>query len=192
MHGPVATVHRESGERHMDADNNIYTDLAYQMLILHRNMNISLTKLGLTRTQMHILSYLSRHDVVKASELADAVGISYSSVTWHCNELEKQALLTRSQSATDRRNVHIRLTDTGKAKLRDIREHRKQQLLKLFANFDEAEVHTFMTLISKVNRFAHEMWDEEARTGLPPGDAPRTLGNAPLLFTPCLTYPHNT
>ncbi|WP_026974568.1 MarR family winged helix-turn-helix transcriptional regulator [Alicyclobacillus contaminans] len=152
----------------MDADNNIYTDLAYQMLILHRNMNISLTKLGLTRTQMHILSYLSRHDVVKASELADAVGISYSSVTWHCNELEKQALLTRSQSATDRRNVHIRLTDTGKAKLRDIREHRKQQLLKLFANFDEAEVHTFMTLISKVNRFAHEMWDEEARTGLPP------------------------
>ncbi|CAM3947474.1 MarR family winged helix-turn-helix transcriptional regulator [Alicyclobacillus pomorum] len=139
---------------------NIYADLSYQMLVLQRNLNASLTKLGLTRTQLHILSYLSRHDSVTATELAKAVDVSPSTVTWQCDEMEKEQLITRHRSGEDRRVVYVALTEKGQQKLIDVRERRIQQLTKLFEQFEVQDVETFLTLVSKLNRISNEFSQE--------------------------------
>ena len=71
--------------------------------------------LGLTIIEWYILRSLYERDGQHASELARAVGRAATSFTPNLDKLEEKGLVCRRADATDRRAVHIFLTEKGEA-----------------------------------------------------------------------------
>lgn len=69
---------------------------------------------SLSPLQAHVLLALFEKDGQSASQLAQAVGRMATSFTPVIDGLVAQGLVYREDNPTDRRGIHVRLTDTGK------------------------------------------------------------------------------
>lgn len=72
---------------------------------------------GLTTPQMVILQAVRDLGEVTTGRLSDAVSLSQATVTTILDRLEDRGLIERYRSRIDRRVVHSRLTDAGRAVL---------------------------------------------------------------------------
>jgi MarR family transcriptional regulator, organic hydroperoxide resistance regulator len=73
---------------------------------------------GLTIAQVRALFALDKSDAATAGEIAETARLSPASVTAMLDELERDGIVTRVRSDTDRRRVLVTLTDQGKAVLK--------------------------------------------------------------------------
>jgi DNA-binding MarR family transcriptional regulator len=73
---------------------------------------------GLTIAQVRALFALDQNEAATAGEIAEAARLSPASVTAMLDDLERDAIVTRVRSDTDRRRVHVTLTDKGQAILK--------------------------------------------------------------------------
>ena len=67
----------------------------------------------ITPEQYWLLRFLRRKGALSISELAEALGVTSSSVTTACKRLEKAGLVTRERQDDDERMVHVMLTSQG-------------------------------------------------------------------------------
>jgi DNA-binding MarR family transcriptional regulator len=68
----------------------------------------------LTIAQVRALFALDKRDAATAGEIAEAARLSPASVTGMLDELERDGIVTRVRSDTDRRRVVVTLTDEGR------------------------------------------------------------------------------
>jgi DNA-binding MarR family transcriptional regulator len=73
---------------------------------------------GLTIAQVRALFALDKGEAQTAGEIAEAARLSPASVTAMLDDLERDGIVTRVRSDTDRRRVLVALTDTGRAVLK--------------------------------------------------------------------------
>jgi len=71
----------------------------------------------LTVAQVRALFALDQHDGATAGEIAEAARLSPASVTGMLDDLERDGIVTRARSDTDRRRVVVTLTDEGRTVL---------------------------------------------------------------------------
>lgn len=71
-------------------------------------------KHGLTRVQLFVLYWLDRHGEVAMGQVAGALHCDASNVTGIVDRLVAQKLVSRQESAADRRAKTLRLTDKGR------------------------------------------------------------------------------
>ena len=76
-------------------------------------------KLGISLAQLFVLQQLADSAVESLNELADRTATHQSSVSVVVRRLVDRGYVTRSASPTDKRRVHIELTPSGRALLRD-------------------------------------------------------------------------
>jgi DNA-binding MarR family transcriptional regulator len=76
------------------------------------------TEDGLTVGNLRALFALDKREPATAGEIAEAARVSPASVTGMLDDLERDGLLTRVRSDSDRRRVLVTLTDEGRAILR--------------------------------------------------------------------------
>lgn len=67
----------------------------------------------ITPEQYWLLRLLRRKGALSISELAEALGVTGSSVTTACKRLEKAGLVTRERQQDDERMVRVMLTSQG-------------------------------------------------------------------------------
>ena len=67
----------------------------------------------ITPEQYWLLRFLRRKGALSISELAEALGVTGSSVTTACKRLEKVGLVTRERQNDDERMVRVMLTSQG-------------------------------------------------------------------------------
>ena len=67
----------------------------------------------ITPEQYWLLRILRRNGALSISELAEALGVTGSSVTTACKRLEKAGLVTRERQQDDERMVRVMLTTQG-------------------------------------------------------------------------------
>lgn len=79
----------------------------------------------LTLSQSVLLSGLFRHGRATASELAADNGLRPQTVWSSLATLEKRGLVSRERDTVDRRNVHVSLTERGRAELIADRQARR-------------------------------------------------------------------
>jgi DNA-binding MarR family transcriptional regulator len=91
----------------------------------------------ITVEQFHVLRHV-RRGIASMSELADAKNISRPAISQAVDILVDKGLLTRAQSAQDRRYVDLALTDAGNHLLdtvfKETREWMKERMRALSAN----------------------------------------------------------
>lgn len=95
-----------------------------------------LVKLGVSMTQVHVLSMLQRHGDVPMSRLADLIDVSLSNATGLIDRMEERGYVERVRVPGDRRVVIVRMTDPGRRLMDDmeaLRENTFRQVLDRLA-----------------------------------------------------------
>jgi DNA-binding MarR family transcriptional regulator len=105
---------------------------------------------GMTKIELHILLLVQSQPDIVLGEIRDRLDVPNSTLTGIIDRMEKQGLVRRTISVRDRRSYGLELTDNG----REIRQEHDRILLmiveKMLGTLDDAEIKTFVRLLSKV------------------------------------------
>ena len=123
-----------------------------------------LARSGLTMREMDVILFLTNnpgHDT--ARDVTELRGLSKSQVSAAVDLLAGRGLLRRLPDRTDRRVVHLALTDQGTALSRAGKEIQSRCLETLFSGLSQPEADCFQTLLEKVLTHAAAQLKEGGR-----------------------------
>ena len=103
----------------------------------------------LTSTQASMLMLL-KHGQMSGADLAREYGIDASAVTRLLDKLEQRRLVCRTRSESDRRVVHVALTDDGRAMLLRLMPLYSQVLDRMLAGFSAEEAGFLKSLLRRI------------------------------------------
>jgi len=104
----------------------------------------------MTPEQYWLLRLLRRRGALSIGELADALGITGSSVTTACKRLERTGLVTRERQADDERMVRVMLTTQGIERVEAWQRQRRELLTHLRAPLEQDEQDALQRLLERV------------------------------------------
>jgi len=105
---------------------------------------------GVSRAACAILSAIRNDGKNTPAALASFIGIDPAAITRHLTRLEKNGLLVREQSTTDRRSVNLRLTRKGSRLLPKLIADSKATNAKFLTGLRTTEKETLHELIQKM------------------------------------------
>ncbi len=131
---------------------------------------------GLTTPQLLILQNLAERGEATVSELAKAINLSQATVTTILDRLVKKEFIVRERSTEDRRKVITRLTEQGKAAIKDTPTALQENFIHQFSELEDWEQ---TMILSSLQRLATMMDAEnlDAAPILDVGTLDRTLGS---------------
>ncbi len=101
----------------MNDNDSIQDSTGFWVTRLARSMEQDFEKrlqaIGITRGAYAVLSAIHHDKKVTPAALANFLGVDGAAVTRHLDRIEKQGLIQRKPSATDRRSITIGLTPQG-------------------------------------------------------------------------------
>lgn len=101
--------------------------------------SLSSTAPDLSVTQLRVLSLVgTQAEPMTVGDVAAALAVNPSNASRTCDRLDAVGLLLRQPSATDRRQVELRLTDEGAALLDSVLEQRRALLAEVVDQMDPA------------------------------------------------------
>ena len=95
---------------------------------------------GLTSSQTSALGSLSRLGPIRVSDLAQVEGVALPVMTRLVASLEELELVAKTASETDKRSVLVELTDTGRAKIKDLIEQQSGIVAAKLASLSPDEI----------------------------------------------------
>lgn len=112
----------------VETKDRIIADFRGAMVELRCIGSERLVRLGVSMTQLHVMSMLDRHGDMPMSRLAEMIDVSLSNATGLVDRMEERGYLQRVRVPDDRRVVLVRLSDTGRKLLDDIEVLRTEVL----------------------------------------------------------------
>lgn len=136
-----------------------------------RRLKAWIRLLGVTRTaESHLREYLRVHhdttlprfdvmaalfrrrDGVSMSELSRMLLVSNGNATAVVDRLERDGLVRRTPSETDRRTVHVALTDQGLHQFEALAVEHEAEVNSLFANLTEADLDALTDILKRMTK----------------------------------------
>ena len=93
-----------------------------------------------------------RRDGVTMSELSRMLLVSNGNTTAVVDRLEKEKLVRRTVSDTDRRTVFVALTDAGLKQFEGLAADHERQVSEIFAGLSEAQVDTITDILKRMGK----------------------------------------
>ncbi|WMQ74090.1 MAG: HTH-type transcriptional regulator MhqR [Sodalis sp.] len=109
---------------------------------LRKEVNGQLVNEGLSMSKMKIL-HLITTGKTSATDIKNYMGFSSRTVVTVLDALEKEEMLKRQQSPTDRRVKYVYITEKGREKLRIAEQAHKVILDRMFAPLSEMQLEKF-------------------------------------------------
>ncbi|MDO4356603.1 MAG: MarR family transcriptional regulator [Clostridia bacterium] len=106
--------------------------------------------------QSRLLVLLLEHDGVTQRELQDLANVRSASLSEALCKLENDGLISRCKCENDRRNIRIRLTESGLEEARRCRRRQHDDAVKLFSVLSDEERRQLLVLLTKL----HDSWVE--------------------------------
>ncbi|MGX9463337.1 MarR family winged helix-turn-helix transcriptional regulator [Shewanella sp. A14] len=113
---------------------------------------------GLTGPQLMVIQKVDQLDAPLAKQIAQEINLSAATVTTIIDRLEKRNLVIRTRSETDKRKVHLSLSDAGKTLLSSAPKPLQEHFIMRYQNLEEWEQ---SQLLSAVERIATMMNADE-------------------------------
>ena len=117
---------------------------------MERDFEKRLEPLEITRGAFAMLSAIHHEKKTKPAEIAAFLGVDGAAVTRYLDRVEKQGLIERRPSPTDRRSTDIILTEDGQRAVRKGRAGSKATNTKFTADLTSAEVDQLQSIIQKM------------------------------------------
>ena len=134
--------------------NSIQGSTGYWITRLARSMEQDfesrLKPVGITRGAFAVLSAIHHEKKTRPAELAAFFGVDGAAITRHLDRVEKQGLIERIPSATDRRSTDIKLTADGHLAVRRGRAGSKATNKKFTMGLTLAEADRFRSVIQSM------------------------------------------
>ena len=108
--------------------------------------------LGVTRSQWWVLAYLSRHDGMIQSDLADVLEMGKAALGGLIDRLEASGLIERKLDATDRRVKRIQLTPNGVQTVKKMRQLSHDMSERILEGLDQDERQHLSEMLSLVKK----------------------------------------
>lgn len=137
-----------------EAGASLSSDLRISVIRLTRRLRSARGDHGLTLGQLSMLATLDRHGPMTPSELAAHEGIRPPSVTRTLASLEDLGMVTRAESAHDRRSTLVTLTPAALTLLTDDRRRRDALLADLLDGLTADERETLARAVPLLDRLA--------------------------------------
>jgi len=99
---------------------------------------------GLTVPQIHIIRILHNNERLKISEISKKMSLVNSTVSGIIDRLEKQELVKRIRSESDKRIVYIELTNKANELVKDLRQTIDNYFEGVFVNCSKEEIDTIL------------------------------------------------
>lgn len=93
------------------------------------------------------LIYRNEDDVIKPSIISDVLNLSRVTVTVSLNNLEKEGLVERKLSNSDRRNIIVNITKKGREKVEEVRTIAYNFLEDMFKTIGEEKTKDLVEII---------------------------------------------
>jgi DNA-binding MarR family transcriptional regulator len=124
--------------------------LRQAQIAVFRDFVESMRPLDMTPGLFAVLVLVEANPGVKQSDLARAVHLDRSTVVSVLDNLERRGLVARHAATHDRRSNALRLTTTGSALLRRLKQRVARHEKRLTHGFDERERATLVTLLGRI------------------------------------------
>ncbi len=102
-------------------DNQLCFSLYMANIAINRTYKPMLDAMGITYPQYLVLNALAENDGLTVGAIADRLSLESSTITPPVKRLEQAGLVERRRSTTDERQVHVWLTEAGRALVRESR-----------------------------------------------------------------------
>ncbi|WP_460016272.1 MarR family winged helix-turn-helix transcriptional regulator [Lactovum odontotermitis] len=139
-----------------DKINDYLTDIFNCVLIIEeealRNSKFS----DLTVKEMNTINVIGLKGTAIASEIAEKLMVTISTVTTSINNLERKGYVVRERSARDRRVVHIRLTRRGELVNRIHRKFHRAMVNRFVRGISEEDIKILSTGLKNLFDFLEE------------------------------------
>ena len=110
----------------------------------------------ITPEQYWLLRLLRRRGALSVGELAEALGVTGSSVTTACKRLEKAGLVTRERQSDDERMVCVMLTTEGHEQVEAWHQRRREMVVQWLAALEGDEQEMLQRLLERLLEGAGE------------------------------------
>lgn len=152
---PIQQTVKEMTERFPDLDTSALETLLLFMRTsrdIHSEMSARLSRYGLSQGKFIILMLLFRNtgNHLTPSELADRAGVTRGTITGLVDGLQRDGLIERGTTNTDRRMVTVRLTAAGQQVLNELLPGYFTRTSELLSELDQSERQTLVTLLNKL------------------------------------------
>jgi DNA-binding MarR family transcriptional regulator len=119
-----------------------------------------------TLPQYRALVVLASRRDVRPVDLADALDVSPSTATRMCDRLVRKGLVERLHRDSDRREVEVRLSTTGRSLVSDVAARRRRDLRRVVARIPEAEQQRLVEALRLFNDAAGDMSETALALGM--------------------------
>lgn len=146
-----------------DADGGVLT--ASRALVGVAARSLAAVEDEVTLTQYRALVLLGARGEQNVGSLAAALDIHPSTTTRLCDRLAGKGLITRTPSAESRREITLRITETGARLLRAVTTRRRREIRRILAHLSPAERRRVADAFELFGRAAGELPDDAWKLG---------------------------
>ncbi|MGI2066683.1 MarR family winged helix-turn-helix transcriptional regulator [Shewanella sp. MF08487] len=105
---------------------------------------------GLTGPQLMVMQKIAQLDAPLAKTVAEEITLSPATVTTIIDRLEGRGLVIRQRSETDKRKVHLYLSDAGRALLQDSPKPLQEHFIKRYQNLEQWEQSQLLSAVERI------------------------------------------
>ena len=109
-------------------------------------------EVGLTGPQLTVLKLLETFQDLSLSSLSERIRAQNSTVTGIIDRMEREGLVCRERSKSDRRVVHIKLTDKGAKLAREIRVEPLEIFRSALTSLTGADLKDLLRILMKLQK----------------------------------------
>ncbi len=110
----------------------------------------------ITNNDMHIIEAIGLEEPRKMSDIAHRLSVTVSTLTTNMNGLEKKGYITRERSRTDKRVVHVILTEKGRKAFFHHRDFHRKMMRAIVKDLGEDELEILYRCLENLNGFLEE------------------------------------
>jgi DNA-binding MarR family transcriptional regulator len=126
------------------------------LLRVGRELRREAREVGISPEQVSLLVAIKYAPGIGVRELAARERVSPPAMSNHVDRLERDGLVTRTPSASDRRRVGLTLTDEGQRMLRRVRSRRTAWLATRLRGLSAEELEAVEAAVEPLSRLLHE------------------------------------
>ena len=117
----------------------------------HKKLESDLTKVGLTPPQFYVLATIGYAGSLPFGEIGAKMMVTVSNLTGIVDRLEQKKLVVRKRDSTDRRVVHVTLTDKGANLYKTTIPLFERSVFAIFSSLDLSHQKELSALLRKLN-----------------------------------------
>lgn len=131
-------------------DNSIGYLVTQAQRLMHKGLGMKFQRHGVSVAQWTVLVTLWEVDGITQKELSDRVTVETATLSRTIDRMERDGLVKRVRSESDRRQVHVFLTDYGAGLWRQLVPEAEAMLTIALVGISEDEEETLRRLLKRV------------------------------------------